>query len=313
MSVPYKTIMTAATLAAAAHGVAFAAQAYPTRPIRIVVAYTPAGATDILARVIGQKMNEAWGQPVVIENRPGANGNIGTEYAAKAAPDGHTFLMTTAGPHGINPSLYRKLGYDAVRDFTAVSLVALVPNILVVNNALPAKSVKELIAYAKANPGKLSYGSPGAGSTAHLSMELFKSMTGADLVHVPYKGSAGVLTDVMGGQIAATMDNMPAYLPQVKAGKIRALAVSPAKRSPAVPDLPTVAEAAVPGYASSAWFGLVAPAATPKPVIAKLSAETARILQVPDVKARLADLGAEPIGSTPEQFGAHIRTEIEKW
>ncbi|MGZ5178676.1 MAG: Bug family tripartite tricarboxylate transporter substrate binding protein [Burkholderiales bacterium] len=313
MNIPHTTIMAAATLVAAAHGVAFAAQAYPTRPIRIVVAYTPAGATDILARVIDQKMNEAWGQPVIIENRPGANGNIGTEYAAKAAPDGHTFLMTTAGPHGINPSLYRKLGYDAVKDFTAVSLVALVPNILVVSNALPVKNVKELIAYAKANPGKLSYGSPGAGSTAHLSMELFKSMTGTNLVHVPYKGSAGVLTDVMGGQIAATMDNMPAYLPQVKAGKIRALAVTPNKRSPAAPDIPTVAEAGVPGYNSSAWFGLVAPAATPKDVVTKLSVETARILQLPDVKSRLSELGAEPIGSTPEQFSAHIKAEIAKW
>jgi tripartite-type tricarboxylate transporter receptor subunit TctC len=306
--------MSIATLAVAtAHGVAFAAQTYPTRPIRIVVAYTPAGTTDILARVVGQKMNEAWGQPVIIENRPGANGNIGTEYAAKAAPDGHTFLMTTAGPHGINPSLYRKLGYDAVKDFTAVSLVALVPNILVVSNALPVKNVKELIAYAKANPGKLSYGSPGAGSTAHLSMELFKSMTGTNLVHVPYKGSAGVLTDVMGGQIAATMDNMPVYLPQVKAGKIRALAVTPNKRSPAAPDIPTVAEAGVPGYNSSAWFGLVAPAATPKDVVTKLSVETARILQLPDVKSRLSELGAEPIGSTPEQFSAHIKAEIAKW
>ncbi|MGZ5136506.1 MAG: Bug family tripartite tricarboxylate transporter substrate binding protein [Burkholderiales bacterium] len=313
MNIPHTTIMAAATLVAAAHGVAFAAQAYPTRPIRIVVAYTPAGATDILARVIGQKMNEAWGQPVIIENRPGANGNIGTEYAAKAAPDGHTFLMTTAGPHGINPSLYRKLGYDAVKDFTAVSLVALVPNILVVSNALPVKNVKELIAYAKANPGKLCYGSPGAGSTAHLSMELFKSMTGTNLVHVPYKGSAGVLTDVMGGQIAATMDNMPAYLPQVKAGKIRALAVTPNKRSPAAPDIPTVAEAGVPGYNSSAWFGLVAPAATPKDVVTKLSVETARILQLPDVKSRLSELGAEPIGSTPEQFSSHIKAEIAKW
>jgi tripartite-type tricarboxylate transporter receptor subunit TctC len=221
--------------------------------------------------------------------------------------------MTTAGPHGINPSLYRKLGYDAVKDFSAVSLVALVANVLVVNNALPVKSVKELIAHAKANPGKLSYGSPGAGSTAHLSMELFKSMTGTSLVHVPYKGSAGVLTDVMAGQIAATMDNLPPYLPQIKAGKIRALAVTPAKRAPALPDIPTVAEAGVPGYVSSAWFGLVAPAATPKDVINKLSAETARILQMPDVKSRLAEQGAEPIGNTPEQFGVHIKTEIAKW
>jgi tripartite-type tricarboxylate transporter receptor subunit TctC len=294
-------------------GVADAAQAYPTRPIRIVVAYPPAGATDILARIIGQKMNESWGQPVIVENRPGANGNIGTEYAARATPDGHTFLMTTAGPHGINPSLYRKLGYDAVKDFAAVSLVALVPNILVVNNALPVKDVQGLIAYSKANPGKLSYGTPGAGSTAHLSMELFKSMTGASLVHVPYKGSAGVLTDIMGGQIAATLDNIPPYLPQVKAGKIRALAISTAKRSPAIPELPTIAEAGVRGYSSSAWFGLVAPAATPKEVVAKISAETARILQLPDVKSRLTELGAEPVGGTPEQFGAHIKAEIAKW
>jgi tripartite-type tricarboxylate transporter receptor subunit TctC len=307
-----RTIAAIAALLAVT-GAAHAAQAYPTRPIRIVVAYPPAGATDILARIIGQKMNEAWGQPVIVENRPGANGNIGTEYAARATPDGHTFLMTTAGPHGINPSLYRKLGYDAVKDFAPVSLVALVPNILVVNNALPVKDVQGLIAYSKANPGKLSYGTPGAGSTAHLSMELFKSMTGASIVHVPYKGSAGVLTDIMGGQIAATMDNIPPYLPQVKAGKIRALAISTAKRSPAIPELPTVAEAGVRGYSSSAWFGLVAPAATPKDVVAKLSAETARILQMPDVKGRLTELGAEPIGSTPEQFGAHIKAEIAKW
>lgn len=310
-----------ATAVATMHTAAFAAQAvssgstpaYPTRPIRIVVAYTPAGATDIFARIVGQKMNEAWGQPVIVENRPGANGNIGTEYAAKTQPDGHTFLMTTAGPHGINPSLYRKLGYDAVKDFAAVSLVTLVPNVVVVNNSIPVKDVKGLIAYAKSNPGKLSYGSPGAGSTAHLSMELFKSMTGTNLVHVPYKGSAGVLTDLMGGQIAVTMDNLPPYLPQIKAGKIRAIAVTPAKRSPSLPDIPTVAEAGVPGYVSSAWFGLVAPAATPKDIIARLSAETQRILQIPDVKSRLAEQGAEPVGSTPEQFAAHITSEIAKW
>jgi tripartite-type tricarboxylate transporter receptor subunit TctC len=209
-----------------------AAQEYPARPIRIIVAYTPAGATDILARAIGQKMSESWGQPVIVDNRPGAAGNIGTEIAAKSAPDGYTLLMATAGTHGINPGLYRKLAWDP-KDFTGVSLVAMVPNILVVNNALPVKSVKELIAYAKANPGKLSYGSPGLGSTAHLSMELFKGMTGTNMIHVPYKGSAGVMADVMSGQVALTMDNIPPYLPQVKAGKLRALAVSPAKRTPA--------------------------------------------------------------------------------
>jgi tripartite-type tricarboxylate transporter receptor subunit TctC len=286
---------------------------YPEKPIRLVVAYTPAGATDILARTVGQKLTEAWGQPVIIDNRPGANGNIGTEYAAKANPDGYTLLMVTAGTHGINPSLYRKLGFDAVKDFEPVSLVAMVPNIFVVNNAVPAKDLKEFIAYAKANPGKLNYGSPGNGSTAHLSMELFKSMTGIQMLHIPYKGSAGVLADLIGGQIMATMDNMPPYVPQVKAGKIRALAVSPTRRSPAVPDVPTVAEAGVPGYDSGAWFGLVAPAHTPQDIVTKLSRETARILQLPDVRARLADLGAESVGGTPEQFAAHIKAEIAKW
>ena len=289
------------------------AQQYPSKPIRIIVAYTPAGATDILARAVGQKMSESFAQPVIVENRPGANGNIGTDVAAKATPDGHTLLMVTAGTHGINPSLYRKLPWDAVKDFAPVSLVAMVPNILVVNNSLPVKSVKEFIAHLKANPNKLNYGSPGNGSTAHLSMELFKTMTGTSMQHIPYKGSAGVLTDVMGGQIIATMDNMPPYLPQVKAGKIRALAVSTPKRSPAVPDIPTVAEAGVPGYNSSAWFGLVAPAGTPKTVVDKLAAETQRILKLPDVNERLSGLGAEPVGDTPAQFAAHIKTEIAKW
>jgi tripartite-type tricarboxylate transporter receptor subunit TctC len=250
---------------------------------------------------------------VIIDNRPGANGNIGTEYAAKATPDGYTLLMVTAGTHGINPGLYRKLGFDAVKDFAPVSLVAMVPNVFVVNNAVPSKDLKEFIAYAKANQGKLNYGSPGNGSTAHLSMELFKSMTGIQMVHVPYKGSAGVLADLIGGQIVVTMDNMPPYVPQVKAGKIRALAVSPARRSPALPDVPTVAEAGVPGYDSGAWFGLVAPANTPKDLVAKLSREIARILKLPDVSARLADLGAESVGGTPEQFSAHIKAEIAKW
>lgn len=286
---------------------------YPNKPIRIVVAYTPAGTTDILARIVGQKFTDTWGQPVIVDNRPGANGNIGTEYAAKATPDGYTLLLVTAGTHGINPSLYRKLGFDAIKDFAPVSLMAMVPNIFVVNNALPVKDLKEFIAYAKANPGKLNYGSPGNGSTAHLSMELFKSMTGINMVHIPYKGSAGVLSDLIGGQIVATMDNMPPYVPQVKAGKIRALAVSPARRSAAVPEVPTVAEAGVPGYDSGAWFGLVAPAKTPANIVNKLSAETARILKLPDVNARLSELGAEPVGGTPQQFAAHIRSEIAKW
>ena len=289
------------------------AQAYPSKPIRIIVAYTPAGATDILARVVGQKMSESFGQPVIIENRPGVNGNIGTDVAAKATADGHTLLMVTAGTHGINPSLYRKLPWDAVKDFAPVSLVATVPNILVVNNSVPVKNVKEFIAHLKANPNKFNYGTPGNGSTGHLSMELFKTMTGTDIQHIPYKGSAGVLADVIGGQIAATIDNLPPYLPQVKSGKVRGLAVSSAKRSPVVPDIPTIAESAVPGYSSGSWFGLVAPAGTPKPVIDKLATETQRILKLPDVAERLAALGAESVGDRPEQFAAHIKAEIAKW
>jgi tripartite-type tricarboxylate transporter receptor subunit TctC len=221
--------------------------------------------------------------------------------------------MATAGTHGINVSLYRKLNWHPVNDFVPVSLTAMVPNIMVVNNSLPVKNVREFIAHVKANPGKLSYGSPGNGSTAHLSMELFKTMTGSNIVHIPYKGSAGVLADVMGGQIAVTIDNMPPYVPQVRAGKIRALAVSTAKRSSALPDLPTIAEAGVQGYEAGAWFGLLAPAGTPKAIVAQLSAESARILKLPDISKRISELGAEPVGSTPEQFAELIKTEIAKW
>ena len=292
---------------------AVAAQPFPTKPIRIIVAYTPAGTTDILARVVGQKMSEGFAQPVIVDNRPGVNGNIGTELAAKATADGHTLLMVTAGTHGINPSLYRKLGFDAVKDFAPISLVANVPNILVVNNSVPVKSVKEFIAHLKAHPDKFNYGTPGNGSTGHLSMEMFKTMTGTRMQHIPYKGSAGVLADVIGGQITATIDNLPPYLPQVKAGKIRGLAVSSVKRAAVLPDLPTIAESAVPGYNSGSWFGLVAPAGTPRPVIEKLAVETQRVLKLPDVAERVASLGAESVGSTPEQFAAHIKTEIAKW
>jgi len=287
--------------------------AYPTKPIRIIVAYTPAGTTDILARALGQKFNAAWSQPVIVDNRPGANGNIGTEIAAKAAAAGYTLLMATAGTHAINPTLYPKLQYDAIKDFAPVSLVATVPNIVVVNNALPVKSVKELIAYAKANPGKLAHGSPGIGSTGHLSAELFKSMTGIRMTHVAYKGSAPTLQDLMGGQIQVVIDNIPVYLPHVKAGKIRALAVTPAERSAAAPELPTVDEAGVKGYDASTWFALLAPAGTPAAVVAKLSAETRRVLDLPDIRERLLSLGAQPAGSTPEDLGRFIQSEVAKW
>ena len=286
---------------------------YPNRTIRIIVAYTPAGTTDILARALGQKMTESWGQSVIVENRPGANGNIGTEIAARATPDGYTITMGTAATHSINNTLYPKLSWHAQRDFEPISLVAVVPNLLVVTNTLPVKSVKELVAYAKANPGKLTFGSPGVGATAHLSMELFKTLTGTSMVHVPYKGSAGVLTDVTAGQIQLAMDNIPVYLPQARAGKIRALAVSSPQRTSAAPEIPTVAEAGVPGFAALSWFGLLAPAKTPKPIVDKLSAETQRILKLPDVNERIVALGAQPIGGTPKEYASFIQTEIVKW
>lgn len=300
-------------LAAVFCSTASAQSAYPVKPIRIVVAYTPAGTTDILARAIGQKFTEAWSQPVIVDNRPGANGTIGTELAAKAPADGYTLLMATAATHAINPTLYPQLRYDAVKDFAPIALVATVPNILVVHPSLPVRNVKELIAYAKANPDKLSHGSPGIGSTGHLSAELFKSMTGIRMTHVAYKGSAPTLQDLMSGQVQVVIDNIPPYLPQVKAGKIRALAVTPAKRSPAAPQLPTVAEAGVKGYEASTWFALFAPAGTPSDIVQKLSAETRRILDLPDVRERLLGLGAQPAPSTPEELARFVKAEVAKW
>ncbi|HZN26343.1 MAG TPA: tripartite tricarboxylate transporter substrate binding protein [Burkholderiales bacterium] len=289
------------------------ADAFPSRPIRIIVAYPPAGTTDILARVIGQKMTETWGQSTIVENRPGANGNIGTDISARATPDGYTITMGTAATHSINNTLYPKLAWHAQRDFAPISLVAVVPNLLVVNNALPVKSVKDLIAYAKTNPGKLSFGSPGIGATAHLSMELFQTLTGTTMVHVPHKGSAGVLADVTAGNLQLAMDNIPVYLPQARAGKIRALAVSSAQRVQAAPDIPTVAEAGVAGFEALSWFGLLAPAKTPPSVVAKLATETQRIMKLADVRERITGLGAQPVGGTPQEFGAFIRSEIAKW
>ena len=286
---------------------------YPTKGIRIIVAYTPAGTTDILARAIGQKFTEAWKQPVIVDNRPGANGNIGTEVAAKSPADGYVLLMGTAGTHGVNPGLYPKLPYDALKDFAPISLAAIVPNILVVHNSLPVKNVQELVTYAKKNPRKLSFGSPGIGSTGHLSSELFKTLAGIDMTHVAYKGSAPTLQDLMGGQIQVVIDNIPPYLPHVKAGKIRALAVTPAKRSPAAPDLPTMAEAGVKGYDAASWFGLLAPAGTPAEIVEKLSEETRRILNLPEVREKLLSLGAQPAGSTPDGFARFIESEIAKW
>ena len=289
------------------------AQTYPVKPIRIIVAYTPAGTTDILARAVGQKTTVWWGQRVTVHNRRAATGTIATVIAARATPDGYTILMATAATHSINNTLYPGLSWDAVRDFAPIGLVALVPNILVVNNSLPVKSVKELVAYARANPGKLTHGSPGNGSTAHLSMELFKSLTGARMTHVPYKGSAAVLADVTSGQISLTMDNIPVYLPHAMAGKIRALAVGSRTRSTAAPELPTAEEAGLPGLVAVSWFGLAAPARVQPRIVNALSKEAARILKLPDVEKRIKDLGAEPIGGTPQEFASFIQSEISKW
>lgn len=289
------------------------AQTYPSRAITMVVPFPAGGTTDILGRFVGQGLSAAWGQPVVIENRGGAGGNIGAAAVAKAAPDGYTLLVGTVGTHAINASLYSKMPYDTVKDFIPVTLIASVPNMLVVTPSLPVNSVAELVAYAKANPGKLNMASSGNGTSIHLSGELFKVMTGVDMVHVPYKGSAPALNDLMAGQVQLMFDNMPSALPQVKGGTLKALAVTTATRSPAMPDLPTVAEAGVPGFEASSWFGVFAPAGTPKEIVDKLQAEIARILKTPEMTERLAQQGAVAVGNTSEEFAAYVQAELTKW
>ena len=289
------------------------AQTYPTKPIRLVVPFPPGGATDILARDVAQKLTEAWGQSVIVDNRPGAGGNIGSELVAKSAPDGYTLEMGTVGTHAINASLYAKMPYDHVKDFTPVILVAGVPNVLVVNPAVPANSVAELVAYAKANPGKLNFASSGNGTSIHLSGELFKVMAGVQITHIPYKGSAQALQDLLAGQVQLMFDNLPPSLPQIKAGKLRALAVTSATRAPALPDVPTLAESGLPGFEASSWFGILAPAGTPAPIVAKLNAEVANWLATPEAKEKLLKQGANPAGGTPQDFAKHIAAETAKW
>jgi tripartite-type tricarboxylate transporter receptor subunit TctC len=293
-------------------GAAFA-QTYPSRPIRLVVPFPAGGATDIIARAVAQKLTEDWGQPVIVDNRPGAGGNIGSELVAKAAPDGYTIEMGTVGTHAINASLYAKMPYDHVKDFTPVILVASVPNVLEVNPSLPVNSVQELIAYAKANPGKLNFASSGNGTSIHLSGELFKVMTGVQMTHVPYKGSAPALQDLIAGQVQLMFDNLPPSLPQIRAGKLRALAVTSATRAPALPDVPTVAESGLPGFEASSWFGLLAPAGTPQPLIAKLNSAVSAWLATPEAKEKMTSIGANSAGGSPEDFAKHIAAETAKW
>jgi tripartite-type tricarboxylate transporter receptor subunit TctC len=289
------------------------AQAYPTKPIRLVVPFPAGGTTDILAREVGQRLSVTLGQPIVIDNRPGAAGNIGADLVAKSAADGYTLLMGTVGTHAINASLYAKMPYDHVKDFAPVILVAGVPNVLEVNPALPVNSVADLIKLAKAKPGQINFASSGSGTSIHLSGELFKTMAGVDMTHVPYKGSAPAITDLIGGQVQVMFDNLPSSLQFIKAGKLRAIAVTSAKRAAALPDVPTIAESGLPGFEASSWFGIVAPAGTPPAIIARINGDVDQWLQSSEAKEKLLAQGAIPAGGTPEQFAAHIRAETEKW
>jgi len=286
---------------------------YPNKPVRMVVPFPPGGTTDILARAVGQKLSESWGQQVVIDNRPGAGGNIGTDIVAKSPADGYTLLMGTVGTHSINASLYSKLPFDPIKDFAPVTLVASVPNVLVVNATIDAKSVKELIALAKSRPGQLAFASSGNGTSIHLAGELFKSMTGTSMLHIPYKGSAPAIAELLGGQTNMMFDNLPSAMPHIKSGRLRALAVTSVRRSPALPDVPTIAETGITGYEASSWFGVLAPAGTPKDVVAKIQADIAKALNTPEIRERLSGQGAEPVGDTPEHFAEHIKAESAKW
>ena len=291
----------------------FTQEVYPWWPIRLVVPFPAGGAVDIMARDLGQRITEVWRQQVVIDNRGGANGAIGSELVAKAKPDGYSLLMGSAGTHAINPGLYAKLPYDAVKDFIAVALVANLTNVLVIHPSLPAKTVRELIALAKGKPGVLTYASSGNGSSQHLSTELFKSMTGTDLTHVQYKGAGPALTDVIGGQISLTITAMSATMPYIQSGRLRVLGVTTAKRSPTLPQVPTIAEAGVRGYESNNWVGVFAPVATPVDIVTKLNNEIMRIQGTLEMRARLETMGAEFAPNTPEQFSAFQRAEIAKW
>ena len=289
------------------------AQTYPNRPVRLVVPFPAGGTTDILARAIAQKLSESLGQSFVVDNRPGAGGNIGSDVVAKSAPDGYTLLMGTVGTHAINPGLYPKMPYDHVKDFAPVVLVAGVPNVLVVNPNVPVKTV---VALAKDKPGSINFASSGSGTSIHLSGELFKSLTGTQITHVPYKGSSPALTDLIGGQVQIMFDNLPSAMPHIKGGTLRAIALTSSKRAPALPDLPTIAESGIPslaGFEASSWFGIFAPAGTPREVVTRINAEANRALQSPEMKEKLLAQGAEAVGNTPEYFADYIRAETTKW
>lgn len=305
--------LTIALLAALAVPLAANAQAWPTRQaIKFVVVYPPGGASDVTARIIGAKLSESLGQSVVIENKPGANGIIATEYVAKSAPDGYTIIMANLGPNAINPVVYKKLPYDAINDFAAITLTTIVPQVVVVTPALPIKTIPELVAYAKANPEKVTFASAGNGSSNHLSGELFNAMAGIRMQHIPYKGDAPGMIDVIAGTVDVALPTAIAAMPHVKSGKLRAIAVTSAKRVASLPDVPTVAES-IPGFEAVSWGGVMAPAGTPPEIIDRLNSEILKILKMPDVAAKLNDLGADIVGSTPEEFQTYVKSEIVKW
>jgi len=289
------------------------AQNYPSKPIRILIAQAPGSATDVISRVVGNRLSEGLGQPVVIEARPGAGGVVGTEAAARSAPDGYTLFMANNSTHGSNPAVYAKLPYDAVNDFAPIAFVASVPYVLVIDPSLPVKSVQDLTALAKSRPGKMNYASAGNGSTHQFCGELLKSMSGIDVQHVPYKGSPPAIAGLLGGEVSFMFANVADIGSQIKAGKVRALAVTTAGRSKALPEVPTLSEAGLPGFEIGSWFGLLAPAGTPAAIIARLNAEAVKLLTRTDVNATLGAQGLEVASSTPEQFGAHIKSEIAKF
>jgi len=309
-SVVCARLMAAAMACAAIGGWA---QPYPAKPIRIIVPFPAGGTADIMARVVGQKMTETWGQQVLIDNRSGAGGNIAADLAARSAPDGYTLFLCTVGTHAVHQTLYEKLSFDPIKDFSAVAYIAGVPNVVVVHPSIPVTSVKELIGFIKARPGRINFGSSGTGSSVHMSGEMRKVMAGLDMTHIPYKGNPQAVTDLMAGQIELMITNMPSVIPYIQSGRLRALAVTTKARSPALPDLPTMEEAGLPGYESSAWFGLVSPAAVPRDIVSKLNAEVMRIVGLEDVKRNLASQGAYPLVMTPDEFGAFMKAETSKW
>lgn len=311
MPVWLRTILPCVMLLSA--GSALHAQAWPAKPIRIIVPFAPGGPADLLPRLIGPKLAEAWGQPVVVENKPGAGGNIGMDLVAKAAPDGYTLVVGPNGNLVVNPHLYPNLPYDVFRDFAPITLIATFSNLLVVNPEVAAKSVPELIALARAKPGTLTYGSPGTGSQPHLGGEFLKLMAGIDIIHVPYNGTAPALRDLLGGQITFMFAQTSSALAQVQTGKLRALGVASLKRIPQLPELPTVAESGLPGFEAVSWYALMAPAGTPKEIVARLQSEIARILQLPEMKEKLAAQGGEGVGNTTEQLTVLLRKESERY